>query len=154
MNGYETMLAINRKWPAINTIAFSFHDDDHSILQSLKSGARGYLTKGAPVEEIYTAIDEVYCNEYYFSPLVLKKFPKMNRKTIRKYIKQAHNEKETTFLQLCCSDLTYEQIAERMGLSPRTIEKYCTRLKDELNIHSRAGLVMYALYTGIGKYVV
>ena len=152
MDGFETMLQLNKRWPRINCIALTMYSSDEVILRMFKNGAKGYLSKKCTAETLKEAIIEVYSNEYYFSDLVLKKFPKMSMKNIKKYTKKALNEKQIEFLSLTCSDLTYEEIGERMSISARTAEKYCHKLRDELGIHSRVGLVMYALYVGIGKF--
>jgi len=59
------------------------------------------------------------------------------------------NEKEILFLKHCCTEMTYREIADMMGISHRTIDGYRDHLFEKLNIKSRTGLVMYALRTGI-----
>jgi len=150
MDGYETMQEVSRRWPGIKVITLSIDIDDYAILRSLKCGARSYLSKNVHPNVVKEAILEVYNNEYYFSDLILKKFPKMTRKNIKDHTKKMLTDSQVKFLQLCCTNMTYEEIAIEMHLSRRTIEKYCSKLKDIYGIHSRVGLVKYALYTGIG----
>ena len=59
------------------------------------------------------------------------------------------NEREIQFLKLTCTELTYKEIAEKMFLSPRTIDGYRDDLFQKLNIKTRVGLVMYAIKNGI-----
>lgn len=61
------------------------------------------------------------------------------------------NERELEFLRLVCSEWTYKEIADRMYLSPRTIDGYRDALFEKLNVKTRVGLVMYAIRTGIVK---
>ncbi|MEP6749627.1 MAG: LuxR C-terminal-related transcriptional regulator [Bacteroidota bacterium] len=59
------------------------------------------------------------------------------------------NDRETEFLKLICSELTYKEIADKMFLSPRTIDGYRDALFEKLNAKTRVGLVMYAIKNGI-----
>ncbi len=59
------------------------------------------------------------------------------------------NDRETEFLKLACSELTYKEIADKMFLSPRTIDGYRNALFEKLHLKTRVGLVMYAIKNGI-----
>lgn len=61
------------------------------------------------------------------------------------------NEKEREFLRLTCSEFSYKDIAAQMFLSTRTIDDYRASLFNRLNVHSRVGLVMYAIKNGIAE---
>jgi DNA-binding CsgD family transcriptional regulator len=61
------------------------------------------------------------------------------------------NDKEREFLRWTCSELSYKDIAEKMYLSPRTIDDYRQSLFSKLKVHSRVGLVMYAIRNGIAE---
>lgn len=70
------------------------------------------------------------------------------------YPRRSHgllNERELEFLRLVCSEWTYKEIADRMYLSPRTIDGYRDALFEKLNVKTRVGLVLYAIRTGIVK---
>jgi two-component system, NarL family, invasion response regulator UvrY len=55
------------------------------------------------------------------------------------------NEKETEFIRLTCTELSYKEIAEKMQISPRTVDNYRDSLFERLHLKSRVGLVMYAI---------
>jgi two-component system invasion response regulator UvrY len=59
------------------------------------------------------------------------------------------NDKEKEFLRWTCTELSYKDIAEKMFLSPRTIDDYRQSLFNKLKVHSRVGLVMYTIRNGI-----
>ena len=59
------------------------------------------------------------------------------------------NQREHQFLQLACSELTYVQIAERMCVSPRTVDGYRETLFDRLQVKSRVGLALWAVKVGV-----
>ena len=59
------------------------------------------------------------------------------------------NEKEKEFLRWTCTELSYKDIAGQMFVSPRTVDDYRQSLFNKLKVHSRVGLVMYAIKNGI-----
>ncbi len=59
------------------------------------------------------------------------------------------NEREIEFLKCCCSEMGYKEIADKMCVSPRTVENYRDSLFEKLNLKTRVGLVMYAMNSGI-----
>jgi two-component system, NarL family, invasion response regulator UvrY len=59
------------------------------------------------------------------------------------------NERELEFMKLVCTECTYKEIADRMYLSPRTIDGYRDALFEKLNVRTRVGLAMYAVRNGI-----
>jgi len=61
-------------------------------------------------------------------------------------------KKELEFLKLCCSELTYKEIADQMFVSPRTVDNYREALFLKLNLKSRSGLVLYAIQNGIFNF--
>ena len=62
------------------------------------------------------------------------------------------SKKELQFLKLCCSELTYKEIADQMFVSPRTVDNYREALFLKLNLKSRSGLVLYAIQNGIFNF--
>ncbi len=152
MNGFETTKALKQRYPFIKVLAVTSHEDDQSILRMYKSGVNGYLWKTASLDMIKEALLEVYDHQYYFPKEVLARFPQMAHGKVEAYTKQMLSDKEVEFLRLCCSDLSYEQIASYMCLSSRTVEKYPQRIGEKLGVHGRLALAMYALWSGIGMF--
>jgi DNA-binding NarL/FixJ family response regulator len=152
MNGYEAMLQIKNKYPYIRCLALTMADNDHAMLQMLANGAMGYVTKNSNIHELKKAVLEVYEGNFYFCKEVLKLFPKISRHNLQDHLKQLLSDREVEFLSLCCSDMSYAEIGQVMHLSDRTAENYAYKLGQKLNIHSRVGLALYAVYAGISKF--
>jgi DNA-binding NarL/FixJ family response regulator len=152
-DGYDTALWLKRNKPGIRVLALSMYDDENAIIRMLKNGARGYILKDAEPAELKTAIESVLKRGFHYSEMVTGKLIH----TINTMdeddsdIKNTFglNEKEITFLKLAASEMTYKEIAERMNLSPRTIDGYRDELFEKLNIKSRVGLVLFAIKNGI-----
>lgn len=151
MDGHKTIEVLKSKWPNIKVLVLSMYDDDFNIIRMLKSGANGYVLKNSQPEELRRALNEVYQRGYYHSDLVNGRlFQLLHR---REEVNSAElTDKEVQFLSYCCSELTYKEIAERMRLSPRTVEGYRDAICEKLNVKSRTGLVMYALRIGVAPY--
>ena len=148
MNGYDTARALKAQWPEVKILALSMYDNEFNIIRMLRSGAGGYVLKDAEPAELCKAIREIEAHDFYHSDLVTGR---MFRKLMQPVGNEDEelSEKEIHFLGLCCSELTYKEIAEKMFLSPRTIDGYRDGLFQKLKIKSRTGLVMYALRAGI-----
>ncbi|RYY98932.1 MAG: response regulator transcription factor [Chitinophagaceae bacterium] len=146
MDGITTTSIVNGKWPQIKVIGLSMHNNDQIILKMLQAGARGYLTKTASLSELQTAIKAVFENEYYSDQLTSKvMFNFLHQKNNSQTTSLNLTERETEFLKYCCSELSYKEIAEKMSLSPRTIDAVREVLFEKLGLMTRTGLVLYAI---------
>ena len=148
MNGYETAAEIKKRWPDIRMLALSMYDTELNIIKMLRSGANGYVLKDNDPEDLRIAILEVHKNGFFHSDLVTGRMLHILRDSATRAALDI-NEREQQFLKLCCSELTYKEIADKMYLSPRTIDGYRESLFEKLKITSRTGLVMYAMKAGI-----
>lgn len=151
LNGYLTLEQLKKKWPEIKTLALTMFDNEFSIIKMLSIGANGYLLKDSSPRELQQALMSIYEDDFYHSELVTSRLYKSIRSR-NVYKLPKITAKEMEFLSLCCSDLTYKEMAEKMHLSPRTVEGYGETLCEKLNVKSRSGLVMYALRIGIVPY--
>ncbi len=148
MNGYNTVAAIKKQFPSIKCLALSIFETEYSIICMIKNGARGYLTKTCTTLELIDAIKTVHDSGYYYSNVASKKVFNIVEKTD---IHTNLTEKEIQFLTLCCSELSFEKIAEQMNVSKRTIDDYQARLSHKLQVHNRIGLVLCAISAGLVK---
>ncbi|OJW81858.1 MAG: hypothetical protein BGO69_15295 [Bacteroidetes bacterium 46-16] len=147
MDGYETQVELRKNWPDTKTLVLSQYNNEFTVIRLLKEGASGYLLKSAAPDEFKRALESVLNNEYYHPEMTAGKFQRYVDIMQRKH--PAISKKEMIFLGLCCSELTYKDIGEKMGMSTRTIDGYRDSLFEKLRIKSRSGLVMYALTAGI-----
>jgi two-component system invasion response regulator UvrY len=154
MDGFDTTLWLKKNYPLINVIALSMHDDENCIIRMIRNGARGYILKDASTQELKSAIESVMSKGFYYSDLVSGRLVRSIREddneeqNVRKLV-LGLNAKEIEFLKLAATELTYKEIAEKMHLSPRTIDGYRDSLFQKLDIKSRVGLVLFAIKNGI-----
>ena len=117
-----------------------------------KAGARGYILKDCEPSELKAALDSIMKKGYYYSELVTGKLiHSINKLDEDGDVRNLSplSEREIQFLKFACTEMTYKEIADKMFLSPRTIDGYRDALFEKLNLKTRVGLVMYAIKNGI-----
>ena len=143
MNGIETTQRINDNHHKVHVMALSVEDTDTTILKMLKAGAVGYLLKDTEKKVLEHALTEVVENGFFHTKnvtnLLLQSISGSGKQTVQ------FKDNEITFMKLACTELTYKEIADRMCLSPKTIDGYRDVLFTKLNVKNRVGLVMYAI---------
>lgn len=152
MDGYTASQWLKTNHPGIKILALSVYDDENAIIRMLHSGARGYVLKDCEPEELTLAIEVLADKGIYHSELVSSKLmhklqdgPAMTPQGNLIPSRAQLTEKEKEFLRLNCSEMTYKEIAAKMGISPRTVDGYRDQLFEKLEIKSRVGLVLYAI---------
>lgn len=152
MDGFETACWLRRHCPEIKVLALSMYDTDSSVVRMLKNGAKGYILKDIEAAELRAALDSIVEKGYYYTDNVTGKLihmitgldePRMRVRLL------TLSEREVEFMKLVCTEWTYKEIADRMSLSPRTIDGYRDALFEKLDVKTRVGLAMYAVKNGI-----
>lgn len=149
MDGIEAAQQIRKTDDEVKIIVISMYDEDKYVIHLMELGANGYLLKNAEPEEIKTAIFSAYENGYYFNDF-------MNRALLKKITHKAQikpifnknvelTNREIEVLKLICQELTANEIANQIFLSPRTVEGIRTKLLEKIGVKNTAGLVMYAV---------
>jgi two-component system invasion response regulator UvrY len=155
MDGYETTLWLKRNYPDTKVLALSMYDAEPFIIRMLKCGAKGYILKDIEPSEFRVALDSLVRKGFYYSELVTGKLIHMvnGMDEIESSLKNLStlSERETTFLKLACTELTYKEIADQMFVSARTIDGYRDDLFQKLQVRTRVGLVMFAIRNGMVK---
>ncbi|MDP4262151.1 MAG: response regulator transcription factor [Bacteroidota bacterium] len=152
MNGIETAAWMKENLPAAKILVLSVTDSEAVIISMLKYGARGYILKNSKPAVFKQALDSIRDSGFYMNELVSNKmltYVTQEDKGKETYLISQLTENEITFLQLSCTEMTYKQIAEKMRVSPRTIDGYRDHLLKKLNVQSRVGLVIFAIKYGL-----
>ena len=153
MDGYDTALWLKKHHPEVRVLALSMYDNENAIIRMFKAGAKGYILKDCDPQELRTALDSIVRKGYYYSEMVTGRLIHTinqldeEESNIKQLVQL--NEREIEFLKLACTEMTYKEIADRMFLSPRTIDGYRDALFEKLSAKTRVGLVMYAIRNGI-----
>jgi DNA-binding NarL/FixJ family response regulator len=146
MDGYAATKWVTKTYPSVKVLALSMFDEDKPIIEMLKSGAGGYLLKESRTSELIIAIKTIASHGYFMNNLVSGKLIKSLQVPASAKADTAEmSANELKFLQLSCSELTYKEIADKMNLSPHTIDNYREALFHRFEIRSRTGLVLFAI---------
>jgi DNA-binding NarL/FixJ family response regulator len=155
LNGIEATRIIKKKYPDVYVIALSMFDDDNLIIDMLEAGAKGYLLKNSPKNEIIEAIKTVYKNELYYCKSTSNKLIQMMAQSkfnpYKDTRKPTYSSKEIEIILLICQQYTTKEIASTLFLSIRTIEGYREKIQEKMKVKNTAGIVVYAIKNGIYK---
>ncbi|WP_348620593.1 response regulator transcription factor [Pedobacter lusitanus] len=152
MDGYESTKWLSSTYPQIRVLALSMFDEDKPIIEMLRSGAGGYLLKESKTSDLITAIKTIAAHGYFMNNLVSGKLIRsLQDNGSSKNLIQEISANERKFLEHCCSEFTYKEIADKMNLSPHTIDNYRESLFQKFEIKSRTGLVLFALRNDLIK---
>jgi DNA-binding NarL/FixJ family response regulator len=151
LNGLDTTLRITKERPNTKVVVLSMNSTEEYVLQAMRAGAVGYLLKNAAPEELELAVRAAARGETYLSSAVSKH-------VIEAYLQRVAGEggplerlspRQREVLQLVAEGNTTKEIAVRLDLSTKTVEMHRTHLMDALGIHDIAGLVRFAIRTGL-----
>jgi len=145
LDGFGTLVKIRANWPDIKVLALSMYNNEFTIIRMLKAGANGYLLKNCDPAEFQKALLAIHERGFYDEGAIEKN---ILNKSLRDELVSI-TPKELEFLQLCCSELAYKEIADKMHISPRTVEDYRDNLFRKLKVNTRTGLVLYAVKAGL-----
>jgi DNA-binding NarL/FixJ family response regulator len=148
-DGIETTKYLNKHYPQIRILILTMFEDERFVGHLMDSGANGYLLKSTEPAEIKQAISDVMNTGFYLNNFV-------NRVLIKKnYAKQKFNpnlnseivisEREKEVLSLVCMEYTAQEIAQKMEISPRTVEAIKDRLMERFGVKNSVGLVFFAM---------
>lgn len=156
LNGVEATKLISTKFPSIKIIALTSYNTDSFIANMIHVGAVSYLVKNATPKEMIDTINEVYDKGFYYNDVVLKVINDgliaSNSKTkINKSIfsEDYLTNREREILQLICLQHSTAEIAEKLFISPRTVEGHRNSLLLKTESRNVAGLVVFALQNKI-----
>jgi DNA-binding NarL/FixJ family response regulator len=148
-DGIETTKLLSKQSPHIRIIVLSMYEDERFVSHMMENGANGYLLKNAEPQEIRRAIMDVYEKGYYLNTFVNRILLKKAHAK-QKVIPSLNNEitlsdKERDVLKFICMEFTAQEIAQKMEISPRTVEAIKDRLMERFGSKNTAGLVFFAV---------
>ncbi len=153
MNGIEATRQVKRTLDATRVLILTMHENEEYLFQVLRAGASGYILKEAAGSELISAIRIVYAGRFYMSPsaqsMMVGDYLQRVRSGEERDSYSALTEREREILKLVAEGHTNNQIAERLFISPKTVDTHRTHIMDKLNLHSRAELVKYAMRRGL-----
>ncbi len=148
MSGAEATRIITERYPDVNVLVLSMHNEEARIREVLKVGALGYILKSTSMTELLEAVETVAKGEPYFTREVSAKI--MNQLVRGKENEHADTmsrltNRELQILKLISEEFTNHEIADKLFISPRTVDTHRRNLIQKLHAKNTAGLVRYAI---------
>jgi DNA-binding NarL/FixJ family response regulator len=150
LNGVEATKIIRNDFPEIKIIALTSYNTDTFIANMIHVGASSYLVKNATPSEMIATINEVANKGFFYNENVLKIINNgISKKSKSQFDEDFITNREKEVLQLICEQKSTAEIAEKLFISPRTVEGHRNSLLIKTESKNIAGLVVYALQNQI-----
>jgi two-component system response regulator NreC len=151
IGGIEATRRIKEAGPQTAVLALTMHEDEQYFFAMLGAGASGYIPKRAAPDDLISAVRAVYQGNIFLHS-TLARFLLQNVLPPQPGQAQMVEEltpREREVLTLIAEGLTSRQIAERLVVSPKTVDRHRENIMAKLNLHSRVELVKYAIERGL-----
>jgi len=148
LNGLSALEGIRKASARSRMVLLTMYTDEHYVLQALRSGAKGCVSKTQAAEHLLQAIHAVCAGGVYLSP-------SLSGTLVEAYLSNHElprdplSGRERQVLQLVAEGKTTKEIAVILNVTVKTAESHRSKLMEKLNIHSAAGLVRYAIRCGL-----
>jgi two-component system, NarL family, response regulator NreC len=146
LSGTEVVRRIRRDFPQTRVLVFSAAVDEFDIREMVKSRPHGFVRKADSLSILLTALRTVSAGGRFFTPSI-DRF--LDNPTVDQQWQLSDREIEV--LQLIAEGRTNKDIAQRLGVAVKTVEKHRTHVMEKLNLHNVAALTRYAIKTGLIK---
>ena len=144
LNGAEATKMITKKYPDVSVIGLSMLNDLEMIRLMASSGAKGYLLKNSPREEVIDAIRQVVSGELYYDQKVFLSERSSLRKPIDSILPKL-TKREKQVLELIITEHTSQEIAEKLFIGLGTVDTHRRNMISKLGVRNTAGLVRIAV---------
>jgi DNA-binding NarL/FixJ family response regulator len=149
MNGIEATNELKKKFPQLQVVAVTIHEEDHYIIDMLEAGANGYLIKGVSSHEVLDAVGTVHTgNPYYCTRTSNKLVNLMVKSKFNPYKpekKAVFNEKELTVIRMICEEYSSKEIAQNIFTTVKYVNRLRERIGEKIGAKNIAGIVVYAV---------
>lgn len=158
LTGLDVTQQVKEKFPGVRVLLLSMHNSEEYVLRAMRLGADGYLLKDTSPVELEIALRAVAKGESYLSPAISRHvIDGYLQRTITPVNSEASetadgkhlSPRQAEILKLIAGGCTTKEIAQKLGITIKTVDAHRTSLMKELDIHEIAGLVRYAIRVGL-----
>jgi DNA-binding NarL/FixJ family response regulator len=152
LNGLDVVRLVRQRSPKVRTIMLSMHSNEAYVVQALRNGASGYVLKDASAETLVDAIREVAAGNRFLSP-------PFSEISVEAYLQRSAGAaadaydsltaREREVMLLAAEGNSNHEIADKLSISPRTVEVHRARIMEKLNLKNHTHLVKYAVQRGL-----
>lgn len=156
LDGISAAPLILERFPKVKIIVLTMLDEEQFIIHLVRIGVHGYLLKNAEPEIVVRTIEEVMKHGTYFDQktvqIMHKGLMKKQRSNVSLSARIHFSERDMEVLNLLCKDYSTEEIAEKLCISPRTVEYYRTKLMEKTDSKNITGVVAYAFKNNLVEF--
>ncbi|WP_422740820.1 response regulator [Micromonospora sp. WMMD729] len=159
ISGVEVVVGLRAALPDVRVLMLSASGEEQSVLDAVKAGATGYLVKSTAPSEFLDAVRRTANGDPVFTPglagLVLGEYRRLAAGPAADAADDGEpgtprlTGRETEVLRLVAKGMSYKQIAQRLGLSHRTVQNHVQNTLGKLHLHNRVELTRYAIERGL-----
>jgi DNA-binding NarL/FixJ family response regulator len=146
-SGLELIRFLIDQNPDQNILVYSMHDESVYATRALRAGARGHVSKSEPTDKVLLAIRRILAGEFYFSEAITKTlFTGVTRKKCVAMADDVHllSDRELEVFRLLAAGRETPEIAKELSVSLKTVQTYCARIKEKLNLQNATELLQAA----------
>jgi DNA-binding NarL/FixJ family response regulator len=153
LSGLDVSEQLERELPEVRVVVLSMHANEEYVLQALRAGAVGYMLKDSATAELELALKAVMQGETYLSPPISKQVVEgyVQRVGAEQPASEKLTPRQREVLRLIAEGHSTKEIAYRLELSVKTVETHRAQLMERLQIRDIAGLVKYAIRSGLAS---
>ncbi|MBK9290649.1 MAG: response regulator transcription factor [Bacteroidetes bacterium] len=150
LNGFETMRLIKEQYPDLKVVILTMHNEQAIVRRFVNLGAKGYLPKDSDRTSFFDCLNKVIAGQTSFSFASSGKMPNALANEIPQEVHVGLlTERETEILKLIAGGFSNKEIADKLGISHRTVDTHRTNLMRKLDLNNTAALVRYAFRNGL-----
>jgi DNA-binding NarL/FixJ family response regulator len=145
MSGISGIKLIKEKYPEIDILMLTIHNDPHKIFQSLCAGATGYLLKATPLTEVKRFIEELSIGGAPMSPQIARRVIEYFQKGKEQKKESPLTDKEREIVLDLVDGLSYKMIADRQNITIETVRTHIKHIYTKLHVHCKADVIRKSL---------
>ncbi|WP_339835339.1 response regulator transcription factor [uncultured Flavobacterium sp.] len=153
LNGVEATKKVHKKFPTIKIIALTSYDTKPFIINMIQEGACSYLVKNSSPNDMIHTINEVASKGFYYNDLIMSIIQEGlifgTKKTKSSFDEEYLTTREKEILELVCQQYSTNEIADKLFISPRTVDGHRNNLLLKTESKNIAGLVVYAIQNDV-----
>lgn len=150
VNGVAATAQLSAQLPATRVVILTTFDNDDYVFDGMKAGARGYLLKDTPANELLATIRRVHDGESIIQPSIATRLiAEFSRRTVPETQEEALSERELDVLRLLTEGLSNREIAQQLVLAEGTIKNHVSTILDKLHAANRTQAARIAREQGL-----
>lgn len=149
VSGIEAARRLAKECPGVKIVLLTMHDELSFVLAALDEGVSGFLLKTAPATELLEALRVVLAGGVYLNPAMNAEVLRARRADPAPAAQRRLSERQRAVVRMIAMGASAKEVATALGMSVKTVEYHKYRTMKQLRIPTSAGLVRYAIQTGI-----